>query len=210
MVWKLLSLFPTRKISIYADFIDPFCYIGFHNLKTVAEARGIPLEWRGFELNPETPLEGYALETAANSDLRPGMWASVKALAQQSSLEFPEPQRVPNTRSAHQLVQGIKNWAVKIPLIERIYQAYFRGRQDIGRPEILMPIAASFRISPNDAEAALRDGGLGHQVDRHREEAKRHGFAGMPGFVVRGKTYFGALSKEAWGKIIEERLCSTK
>ncbi len=132
-----------RKILIYADFIDPFCFIGFHTLKSLAEARGIELEWRGFELNPGTPPEGLALETAANSDLRPGMWASVQGLARQAGLDFPEPRRVPNTRRAHALVNLAQKPAVKNPLIERIYQAYFMRQQDIGQIEVLIDLAAA-------------------------------------------------------------------
>src|SRR5437773_2049429 len=90
-------------IRIYADFIDPFCYIGFHCLKPLAESRGINIDWQGFELNPGTPPDGLPLETAANSDLRPGMWASVQGLARKAGLDFPEPRRVPNTRGAHAL-----------------------------------------------------------------------------------------------------------
>lgn len=194
---------------IYADFIDPFCYIGFHNLRTAAEPLKVVLEWRGFELNPDTPPEGYFLQTAGNSDLRPGMWASVKEYAARAGLSFPEPQRVPNTRLAHGLVRNAKNPLVKNPLIERIYQAYFNENRDIGSPAVLVDLAKEFGMDENAVAQAA-------DLERYREEAKARQFPGMPGFLYRGKPYFGALPQTSWQSIFDpkktpkESLCSTR
>src|SRR5262245_60864484 len=87
-LWDFLKTLAGRKILVYADFIDPFCFIGWHTLWPLAEARKIELDWQGFEFNPGTPPEGPPLTTAGNSDLRPGMWASVQSLARQAGLDF--------------------------------------------------------------------------------------------------------------------------
>ena len=37
-MWQpFLDLVSARKMIIYADFMDPFCYIGFHNAKIAAQ-----------------------------------------------------------------------------------------------------------------------------------------------------------------------------
>ena len=129
MNWPgLWSRIRSPRIIVYADFIDPFCYIGFHNLRLVAEAAKIPLTWRGFELNPGTPLEGSHLQTADNSDLRQGMWLSVAAFAKESGLILVPPDRVPNTRLAQFWVHSLRSGVVKNSLIERIYQAYLSDK----------------------------------------------------------------------------------
>ena len=57
-------------------------------------------------------------------------------------------------------------------------------------------------------EKAQREGA---RLERFREEAMMRKFPGMPGFVYKGKMYFGALSEDAWKKIIEEKTrCLTK
>lgn len=196
------ELFRPARILIYADFIDPFCYIGFHSLRPLAERRGIEIDWRGFELNPDTPAEGLRLETGANSDLRPGMWASVDALAKKADLTIPEPQWIPNTRLAHELVELGKKFDVKNPLIESIYQAYFISRKDIGHADVLTSVAADMGLSFKQILSALEPQRYRKLLDFHRIEAHRYQFPGMPGFVYKGKTYFGALSTEAWEKIL--------
>jgi predicted DsbA family dithiol-disulfide isomerase len=193
-----------RKIAMYGDFIDPFCYIGFHSLRQVAERRGLELGWRGFELNPATPPEGLPLVTAENSDLRPGMWASVQNLAKQAGLDFPEPQWVPNTRLAHYLVEVAKIYHVTNPLIDRIYQAYFRGHQDISQKEILIDLASTFKIPKERIIQAWENPDITRLLEQHRAEAQQHQFLGIPGFRYKGKNHFGALSQAAWEKILSD------
>lgn len=192
-----------RKIIIYADFIDPFCYIGYHNARLAAAEAGIPLEWRGFEMNPGTPFEGSLLETAANSDLRMGMWASVADFAKQSGLDLAQPDRAPNTQLALGWVNSLRKRDVKNSLIERIYQAYLSDKKDIGDPTLLAGLAND--IGLEDAPIwRLEKNRAASRLEEFRAEAIRHGFPGMPGFLYKGKTYFGALSVMAWTAIFEE------
>ena len=198
LLWSpVRNFFRLNRVVIYADFIDPFGYIGFHNLRSVAEPLKIPLDWRGFELNPDTPPEGYFLQTAGNSDLRPGMWASVKEYAAKAGLSFPEPQRAPNTRMAQGLVRMAKTSLVKNPLIERIYQAYFNENRDIGSPAVLVDLAKEFGVEEKVTLTA--------DLEQYREEAKARQFPGMPAFLFRGKPYFGALPQTAWQDIFTDR-----
>jgi len=193
-----------QRIIVYGDFIDPFCYIGFHNARRAAQAGKVPLQWRGFELNPETPLTGSFLQTATNSDLRPGMWASVQGFAKKSGLILAEPSRVPNTRVAHLWVRTVQNPDVKNSLIERIYQAYLSDKKEIGEAEVLLEIAREFGLpeEPLQQLAAKQDAS---PLEACRQEAVAYRFPGMPGFVYQGKTYFGALSENAWTNIIKEK-----
>jgi predicted DsbA family dithiol-disulfide isomerase len=199
-----------KRIVIYADFIDPFCYVGFHNVRLAAAEEKIALEWRGFELNPETPEEGSYLVPTPNSDLKAGMWSSVKDFAKKSGLNLSEPTQVPNTRLAHLWVQSLQKPDVKNSLIERIYQAYLSDKKEIGEVGVLREIADEFNLpaEPIVQLAAQQDAS---PMERCRKEAVDYGFPGMPGFIFRGKTYFGALSEDAWKKIIERKTkCSTR
>jgi|SRR6185312_12283778 len=201
----LFERFLAPPVAVFADFIDPFSYIGVYNLWRVLEGAAVRIDWRGFEFNPETPLEGYRLETGANSDLRPGMWASVKKYAAESGLRFAEPAWVPNTRRAHLLIESAESTDVKKPLIERIYQAYFTDGRDIGDFKVLQALAKEFGISALKAQDRLtQDAGV-KILESRRAEAIRRGFPGLPGFVWGGKNYFGALSQTAWKQIIHGR-----
>lgn len=205
MKWaSIWSQIARRTIIVYADFIDPFCYIGFHNVRRVAEAAGLNLEWRGFELNPTTPFEGSLLQTVPNSDLRLGMWASVAEFGSKFGLRLEEPSIVPNTRLAQLWVQSMREPGVKNSLIERIYQAYLSDKKNIGDPAVLTALAAELSLpdKPILKLAAKRDGA---KLERFRQEAITLQFPGMPGFIFRGKTHFGALSESAWNETWQRR-----
>ncbi len=92
---------------------------------------------------------------AFNSDLRPGMWASVQDYAKKSGLKLAEPDRVPSTRLAHLWVNSIQNRDVKKSLIERIYQAYLSDKKDIGQVGVLVGIAEELKLPRGAAQIGL-------------------------------------------------------
>jgi len=201
---SLASLFEPRTVRFYGDFIDPFCYIGFHQLRQAAEPLRFSIRWCGFELNPETPEDGFRFETAQNADFRGGMWASVAGYAQQSGIPLSDPGFAPNTRLAHLLVGngGILR-DVKNPLIERVYQAYLSGHKNIGDRAVLIELASGFGVSQTMCESAWNQPNtLG--LEKNRQDAVKLQFLGMPGFWFRGKTYFGALRSQEWQKILTQ------
>jgi predicted DsbA family dithiol-disulfide isomerase len=197
------SLFRRDSVDFYGDFIDPFGYIGFHNLRQAAEEAGTSIRWKGFELHPDTRPEGERFQTAENSDLRAGMWASVRSYGQKAGLDLVDPGFAPQSRLAHQLVLA---WpgspSTKNPLIERIYQAYLSERKNIGEASVLVEIAGCFGISQNVCCGVLRNGPSA-QMARHRAEATRFRFPGMPAYRFRNQTSFGAVSTEEWRRIFK-------
>jgi predicted DsbA family dithiol-disulfide isomerase len=116
---------------------------------------------------------------------------------------------VPNTRLAQLWVQTVQKPDVKNSLIERIYQAYLSDKKNIGDPAVLADLAAELSLSdrPILELVVKRDG---TRLERFRQEAMRHQFPGMPGFILRGKTHFGALSESAWNDIVKEKKCLTR
>jgi predicted DsbA family dithiol-disulfide isomerase len=198
-LWQ--RIFP-RRVCVFADFIDPFSYIGFHNLVQAAQRHGVLIEWRGFEFNPDTPEEGYQLQTASNSDLRPGMWASVRGFARQAGLDFPEPQKICKTALAHRLVQSLPDNEQKILLISKIYQAYFNENSDLARQEVLGKIVEEMGCPADAIDRAIEQTST-DALERFRKEALSLGFLGLPGFHYRGQKHFGALPVTAWDTIFQ-------
>jgi predicted DsbA family dithiol-disulfide isomerase len=210
--------FLSKRVVIYADFIDPFCYIGYHNLRLAAEPRDIQLEWRGFELNPLTPPEGFDLTAAPNSDFHAGMWASVEAFARASGLTIAPPPHVSNTHLVLTFLSALPSSLQKNLLIRELYGAYFNGNLDMNQPDQLRALARQAGMADGAIEAAFNRGKTAERaLMEHKQQALSHAFAGMPGFVYRGKSYFGAMSRAAWETIFdhvqkpkESHACSTK
>jgi len=202
-VLNFIAVLRGRYVDFYGDFIDPFCYVGFHNLRVAAEEARLLIRWRGFEMSPDTPPEGAAFQTAQNSDLRAGMWASVGGFAQKAGLEISDPGFVPKTQAAHRLVL---NWRgdlrVKNPLIERIYQAYLSDKKNIGDDSILIEIASRFGVSHEACQAMLK-GDVQKLLRRHEKAAVAARFPGLPAYRFQTETLFGALSAAQWRRVFK-------
>lgn len=200
---NLLSFFRGKTVDFYGDFVDPFAYVGFHNLRIAAEEVGARIRWRGFELEPDTPDEGYRFQTAENSHLRAGMWPSVQGFAQQAGLTVRDPGFAPRTQLAHRLALNLPvKSGQKYPLIEAIYQAYLSEQKNIGDPSILIEMAEKFGVSKHTTMAALNN--PQHRVlARHRAEAAAYRFPGMPAYRFRNQTLFGALPSAHWRQVFK-------
>jgi predicted DsbA family dithiol-disulfide isomerase len=217
MDWsRLFGRFSSSPALVYADFIDPFSYVGFHNLCRATATRSVLLEWRGFEFNPDTPPDGYFLLTQLNSDLRAGMWASVEGYAKRSDVRLNEPQAVYNTQRAQHIVRRLPAGPEKNTLILKIFRAYFEDGADISRSAVLEKLLESFAsLTAPARQKLLRETPLVLKLEANRREAERLAFPGLPGFFWNGRPYFGALSTEAWESIFDhhepkELACSTR
>ena len=49
---------PELRISVFSDYICPFCYIGHHRLMQLRDKYDLRINWRLIEIHPETPSEG--------------------------------------------------------------------------------------------------------------------------------------------------------
>ena len=101
-------------VDVFADLTCPWCYIGHHRLgeAIAAEPDGaVVVRPRAFELSPELPAEGLAIE-----DAYPRRFDTIEALRDElerstdegarSGLELRHDRitRIPNTRLAHRAV----------------------------------------------------------------------------------------------------------
>ena len=50
------------KVIAYSDYICPFCYIGYHRIEKLKKEYNLAVEWRPFEIHPETPKGGALIE----------------------------------------------------------------------------------------------------------------------------------------------------
>ena len=133
-----------------------------------------------------------------------GMWASVENYAQKAGLSLVDPGFAPQSRLAHLLtIFWPGSSSTKNPLIERIYQAYLSERKNIGDPSVLVEIAGRFGVSQEACNKVLnmmKD--RSKTMDQHRAEAIRYRFPGMPAYRFQKQTSFGALSVEAWRRVL--------
>ena len=77
------------KVTMFSDFICPFCYIGFEVMRKLKPEFDLEIEWRGFQIHPEWPAEGIPIEkvrSATDMDARQAVWKRISAMAEAEGL----------------------------------------------------------------------------------------------------------------------------
>ena len=49
-------------VVVFSDYVCPFCYIGYHRIEKLKQQYDLDVEWKPFELHPETPKDGILIE----------------------------------------------------------------------------------------------------------------------------------------------------
>ncbi|MCZ2153595.1 MAG: DsbA family oxidoreductase [Bryobacterales bacterium] len=193
------------SVTIYTDYVCPFCLLGHKVLVDAIAGRDVAIHWRPFELRPE-PVPTLRPE----GEYLPRAWEqSVYPMARQLGVEMrlPRISPQPRTAKAFELLAMAQDAGLDDAYSVRVLKAFFQEEQDIGDPEVLVKLAAEAGL---DAEAARRALAEGTYTARH-QEALRHAreemrIQAVPTFVIGDTIYRGIPPKRALETSLNELL----
>jgi predicted DsbA family dithiol-disulfide isomerase len=186
------------KVEIWSDVACPWCYIGKRRFERAlaeldgADAPGVEVEWRSFELNPGIPRgAGELLEPfLARKMGRPidevrAMNARVTELAAAEGLDYHlERYRVSNTRDAHRLAHFAKARGLGSDIHERLFRAQLVEGADLEDAATLVALGEEVGLPADEMRALLVSDAFAAEVARDFLEAQALAIAGVPFFVV--------------------------
>lgn len=161
------------RVEVEFDFICPWCLIGLRNLQAaIAEWRAIApdidveVDWRGVQLLPNTPAEGwpflefYIRRLGSEAAVRQRQ-AVVMAAAGAAGvrIDYAGIGVMPNTADAHRLLQLVADQhggAGQGALLERLFVGYFERGENLGDRALLEQYAADCGIEPAQLAGVLR------------------------------------------------------
>lgn len=167
-----------RAIEVFADVLCPFTHAGLHTLIDRRTERGLDeprLRIRAWplELINGAPLDAQHIgaEVAAlRESVRPDLFAGFRV------------ETFPRTSMAAFALSAAADRTGDPVLIEEVgmalRDAVFEQGLDLGRPELVAPIAARFGLAPLDAAAAAA------AVQADWEDGKARGVIGSPHFFT--------------------------
>ncbi len=182
------------QIDVISDSICPWCYIGKRRLEKAIAARPaltFDVIWRPYQLNPDTPREGYDRKAYmqakfGGTDQAKGVYKVVAATAREEGLEFAleKQQRIPNTLDSHRLNHWAHTAGVQDAVIEGLFRAYFMDGADIGDPAVLVKVAKDAGMDAGVVAKLLAGDADRELVLREEAVARRMGVSGVPCFIV--------------------------
>jgi predicted DsbA family dithiol-disulfide isomerase len=161
------------RISVFFDFICPWCLIGKRNLSQALQlfaseqpAMRVELNWIGVQLLPDLPAGGvpfaeFYLNRLGSAEAVRQRQAQVQSAAASADVDIDLQRiaRMPNTADAHRLLahaSALGNVAQQDQLLEMLFAAYFVHGQDIGDSATLLGIAEACGYPPATLANSLR------------------------------------------------------
>lgn len=193
------------KITVYSDYICPFCFIGKERVDKLEEEFKVDVEWRGFEIHPETPREGRTIEDLnMDKGYIEMMRDNVMKLAKEAKLNIKFPSKLSNSRLALEISEYAKEKGKFREFHSAIFDACWREGRDIGNMEFLFKTAKKVGLDVGELKRYLKDGRAKKKLSEYLDEIKRYMITGVPTFIIGDKVVVGAQPYKVLKKAMEE------
>lgn len=198
---------PKLKVIAYSDYICPFCYIGYHRMEQLKKEYDLDIEWKPFEIHPETPKEGALTEDLPFPKGYLEMaFANVRHLADQDGLTLNFSEKLPNSRLAHYISEFARKKGKFEEFHKLVLEAYWLEGKDIGDKNLLLDLAESVGLNKNEIEDYLDTDEPFKAIQQSLRELRRYGINGVPSFLIEDKLVVGAQSYEVFREVINKIL----
>lgn len=195
------------KITVFSDYICPFCYIGIETLRAVQpEAPPFILEWKGFQIHPEYPAAGLPIAQRIaqyGQERYAAIWRNILTLAERIGLEMTPPPLLTNSLMALEATEYAKEEEKAETFSHAVYQAYFQAGKNIGDIEVLLSLATQVGLDPQAVQTHLQEGTYSARVQAFHQEARALGVSGVPTFVAGPAQIVGAQAPEVFVSMLK-------
>ena len=190
---------PELAVTVFSDFICPFCYIGERRLARVAEHYNMNVDWRFLEIHPETPPEGMPVsELGYPPEQWRQMMEHLSRMADEENIPLADREFTTNSRKALLLAEAAKEEGPGVfsALNEKLFQVFFGEGRNIGDDTVLRRLAEEAGLPPAVVDRAWSDPSYGERLGANQADASRLGIRGVPTFLIGKRILMGAVSTE--------------
>ncbi len=194
------------KITMFSDFICPFCYIGFEVFRKLKPEFDLELDWRGFQIHPDWPAEGMPASEWRNGmspESRRAVWERIQGMAVEAGFEMKPAEILTNSRLALEATEFAKEAGAGEAFEERVYRAYFNEGLNIGSQAVLADLAAEVGLSRDDLNLALDSNRYSMRLKNTSLVAHQKGVSGVPTFFIGDYPMVGAQSEETMRQVLQ-------
>jgi predicted DsbA family dithiol-disulfide isomerase len=175
------------QIVAYSDYVCPWCYIGLHRIEQLQRDFPVDVEWRPFELHPETPRTGANLRGRLGSIARVRAYTrNIINLAQASGIAMRMPEVISNSHLALEAAEFARDYGGFARYHGALFHAYFEEGRDIGDVDVLCEIARDTGVDDQGVRQALVDEAYRERIDQITREARGDEILSTPTFVFSG------------------------
>ncbi|MFQ5994017.1 MAG: DsbA family protein [Acidiferrobacterales bacterium] len=183
-------------MSVFSDYICPFCYIGFARLEQLRDEFDLKVDWIALEIHPDNPPEGRPVaELGYPPERWQQMMAALYRMAEEEGLPIAQRSFTTNSHKALLLSEAAKEdgETAFYRLHRRLFEAYLGEAQNIGDVDVLRRLADEVGIHEQTMDRAWRAPRYEERLQANRVMAGRYGATGTPTFVFGKRLLVGAV-----------------
>ncbi|MDL5361693.1 DsbA family protein [Halalkalicoccus sp. NIPERK01] len=201
-----------EQLTIYADYVCPFCYLGRQSLAQYQATREDPIEldWHPFDLRsdkrgPDGEID-HSVDDGKDEEYFEQARENVRRLQEEYGVEMAQE----IAREVDSLPAQAASLYVKEARPERwrefdeaIYDALWRDGRDIGDRDVLADVVEGVGLDPEGVLGASEDEGLRERLAEEFSAARERGVTGVPTFVYDGYAARGAVPPAQLERLVE-------
>jgi predicted DsbA family dithiol-disulfide isomerase len=201
------------QITVYSDYVCPFCYLGRHSLQQYQETREEELEidWHPFDLrsqkrNPDGSID-FSVDDGKDDEYYEQAKENVRRLQEKYDVEM----TLDIATDVDSLPAQIASYYVKqhydadtwLDFDVAIFESLWKEGKDIGDEDLLVELAEDAGVAGDEIRSALDDETLRAEVREQFTEAQQSGVTGVPTFAYEGYAARGAVPPEQLERLVE-------
>ena len=203
------------EITVYSDYVCPFCYLGRASLSAYQADREEPLaiDWHPFDLRsgkrgPDGAIDD-SVDDGKDEDYFDQVRDNVARLREEyGAEEMLGIDEVPDVDSLDAQVASAyvqrEHPEAWLAFDEALFRALWVEGRDIGDRDVIAAVAESAGIDGDAVRAALADQAHRDSVFEAFEEARQRGVTGVPTFVYDETGARGAVPPEHLRRLVED------
>lgn len=203
---------PELKITVFSDYICPFCYVGHHRLMRLRDTYDLKINWCFIEIHPETSADG---EPVASLEYPSEQWnqlmQNLETVAREEGIAMAEHTFTTNSKDALLLSEAAKETGREkfYDLHEKLFTAFFVDSRNIGDRNILRELAAESGIDNEVVESAWQDSKYEQRIISNYHEARRHEIQAVPSFIFGERKLTGVVTEDVMRSAASELVNSS-
>jgi predicted DsbA family dithiol-disulfide isomerase len=201
------------EITIYSDYVCPFCYLGRVSLREYQGERETELDvdWHPFDLRAQKRGPDGEIDHDVDDGKDEEYFEEAKKNVERLKEEYgADEMQLDLSRETDSLDAQVASLYVKrehpeswLDFDERVFEALWEEGRDIGDVDVLADVADDAGLDPEEVRTAVGDDENRERVREKFREAREHGVTGVPTFAYDGYAARGAVPPSQLRRLVE-------
>ena len=202
------------SVLVYADYVCPFCYLGYASRDRYREGRptasSLEVDWHPFDLRAGQRRPDGTMDPTVDVGKDDAYYTqareNVRRLAERYGVEMAQDlAREVDSRDAQRVAwRAREEHPGAFEAFHRgVFDALWEDGRDVGETDVLEEVAASAGLPDGFVASTLADEATATDVEEAFEAARRRGITGVPAFVAGEHVARGAVPPEHLRRLVE-------